>query len=139
MDKIEWSDGFSVGVKTFDDQHKRILGLVNKLIDTPNLDSNSVIITEMISKMIDYAKTHFEDEERLMLEHNYPDYIDQRVHHGEFIEKTGAFIEQTAQTTSEGEESVPESILIYLEDWWINHILKEDMAYKPFFKDKEIV
>lgn len=134
MDKIEWSDSFSVGVKMFDDQHKIIIGLINKLIDTPDIDANSAIITALLTEMIQYATTHFDDEERIMREHDYPDYNDQRIQHGGFIEKTAEFCSDGRLQV----ESIPQSILIYLRQWWIDHILKDDMAYKSFFKDKEL-
>jgi hemerythrin len=55
MDKIEWSDSFSVGVKLFDDQHKTIIGMINRLIEAPNIDTNSAIITDLLTGMIEYA------------------------------------------------------------------------------------
>ncbi|KHF25181.1 hypothetical protein JV46_05680 [Solemya velum gill symbiont] len=29
-------------------------------------------------------------------------------------------------------------ILEFLVDWWTNHILEEDMKFKPFFQEKGI-
>jgi hemerythrin len=33
---------------------------------------------------------------------------------------------------------VPETMLHYLSDWLVEHILKIDMAYKPFFREQRI-
>ena len=134
MDKIEWSDKFSVGVKLFDDQHRQLVGMINKLIDTPGLRTNSAIVTEMLAAMIEYATTHFESEEQLMKEHDYPGLERQRTEHSEFIAKTAEFCAEGRMQV----DGIPESILIYLREWWINHILIDDMRYKQFFDDKEL-
>jgi len=34
MEKIEWSDRLSIGVRKIDDQHKRLVKLVNNLVST---------------------------------------------------------------------------------------------------------
>jgi hemerythrin len=31
---------------------------------------------------------------------------------------------------------VPQILIDYLSEWWIHHILDEDMKYKPFFAKK---
>ena len=132
MDKIEWSDSFSVGVKLFDDQHKTIIGMINRLIETPNIDTNSAIITDLLTGMIEYATEHFADEENLLQDHDYPHYNDQRTRHSEFIAKTAEFCSDGRLQV----KRIPESILIYLREWWASHILKEDMAYKSFLNDE---
>ncbi len=124
MNKIEWSDSFSVGVELFDEQHKTIISMINKLIETPNINTNSAIITALLTGMIEYAAEHFADEERLMRQHDYPDYSDQRTQHGDFIERTAEFCSDGRLQV----DSIPESILVYLRQWWVDHILKEDIA-----------
>ena len=91
MDKIEWSDGFSVGVEAIDNQHKMLISMTNRLIDTPNVDSNSAVITKLLDDMIAYATTHFVDEERLMQLHDYPEFESHQQQHVDFMKKTAEF------------------------------------------------
>ena len=35
MEKIQWSEKFSVGVEKLDKQHQQIIGMLNRLISTP--------------------------------------------------------------------------------------------------------
>ena len=37
-----------------------------------------------------------------------------------------------------GNDHIPEVLLAYLVDWWVHHILEDDMAYRSFFKDKGV-
>jgi hemerythrin-like metal-binding protein len=131
MDKIEWSGKFSVGVEAIDEQHKTLIEMTNQLIDTPHIDSNSKIIHEMLDGMIKYATTHFVDEERLMSLHNYPDFEIHQKQHVEFMAKTEefCFIEEGKVVVHD----FSETILEYLRDWWVNHILVSDMKCKPWF------
>lgn len=132
MDKIEWSDKFSVGVRALDEQHKTLVVMINKLIDAPDLANENGMVPELLAGMIQYATTHFDAEEQLMLEHGYPGYQAQRAEHGAFIAKTAEFCADGRLQV----DRIPESILIYLREWWINHILIDDMSYKAFFADK---
>jgi len=130
MDKVEWSDRFSVGVKAIDQQHKTLIDMTNRLIDTPNVDSNSAVITDLLDGMIKYATTHFVDEERLMSMHNYPDYEAHQAQHIAFMKKTAEFC-----SVEEGKTVVhgfSDTVLEFLRDWWVSHILGSDMKFKPY-------
>ena len=135
MDRIEWSDGFSVGLEAIDEQHKTLIGMVNKLIDTPNLDSNSAVVTELLDGMIKYATTHFVEEEKQMALHNYADLPAHQEQHVAFMKKTAEFC-----SVEEGKVVVhdfSETVLAYLREWWLNHILDDDMKCKPAFLGKD--
>lgn len=129
MEKIEWSEDFSVGVESIDAQHKTLIEMTNKLIDTPNVPSNSDTITELLNDMIKYATTHFVDEERWMSYHNYADFPAHQEQHMEFMKKTSEFCD--IEEGSVVIDNFSDTVLRYLRDWWVNHILSEDMKLKP--------
>ncbi len=136
MDKIEWTDGFSVGVQALDEQYRNLVDMVNNLIETPNVDSNSAVITDLLDGMIKYATTHFVMEEGLMRRYNYGDFMSQKEQHVAFIEHTANFCK-----VEEGNVVVhdfSDAVLEYLREWWVDHILIDDMKYKPFFAEKGV-
>ena len=63
MEKIIWDEGFSVGVRDLDEQHKRIVTVVNTLIDMIDTKVDSEIISDTLTKMTQYASDHFKTEE----------------------------------------------------------------------------
>jgi len=136
MDKVEWTDEFSVGVAILDEQHKILVGMINKLIETPDVASNSDIITELLDGMIQYAITHFEKEEGMLRTHAYPDFQSQKEQHVAFIARTAEFCKVEEGTLVV--QNFSESVLVYLREWWVNHILVDDMQYKSFFDSKDI-
>ena len=74
MALITWNDVYSVKVKQFDDQHKKLIDLVNQLHDAMKVGKGGQVIGDVLKALIDYTGSHFAAEERLMKLYNYPDY-----------------------------------------------------------------
>jgi hemerythrin-like metal-binding protein len=135
MDRIQWSEKFSVGVKALDEQHQQIIGMLNRLVSTPEAeDANSETVSEILTTMTRYSLEHFKTEEGLMKAHGYPDLVEHRQEHIAYRRKAIDF----STASSLGVESVPQILVTYLMDWWTHHILEEDMKYKSFFAEKGV-
>ncbi len=132
MEIISWRDEFSVGVKEMDEQHKKLIGMINRLIKEQKVLTDPKTIGELLTEMTDYAQVHFRAEEYLMAEYGYEHKTEQEKQHQEFIDKTIAFY----SASDLGPNMLSTALLDYLTTWLIGHILKEDMKYKEFFKSK---
>ncbi len=132
MEQIVWSDDFSVGVKLFDEQHKGLINMLNKMIKDPTATTRSEIISDVLADMTQYVQQHFESEEDLMSEHGYPHLEQHKSQHKAFREK----VVELCTATTDGNRAVPQVLLEFLSQWLIQHILQEDMEYKPFFEKK---
>ena len=87
MNKIKWTDEFSVGVNSLDEQHKKLIGIINQLIEHHDDANSSGDISPFLTEMLEYAFTHFCDEEQLLLEHDYPGHPKQMEQHKAFWRK----------------------------------------------------
>jgi len=128
MTFITWKDEFSVQIEEIDDQHKKLIAMINEL-DNLGGDKKEVI-SEVLAKMVDYAKFHFKTEEDYFKEFHYEnekEHIEQ--HHG-FLEKAMEFYNKF----NSGEE-VLDTIASYLKTWLLEHILGSDHEYIKCFKD----
>ena len=132
MEKITWNENFSVGVREIDEQHKRLIGMINELNEVDNTTVGSETIFDVLTKMTNYALSHFEEEEQYMIKYNYPDYSIHKDQHSKFKDQLITF----CKDTKAHKESIPTEIFSYLRTWLINHILETDMAYKSFFNEK---
>ncbi|HBG21526.1 MAG TPA: hypothetical protein DDY32_20230 [Desulfobulbaceae bacterium] len=132
MKTINWRDEFSVGVDEMDRQHKKLLTMINRLIEEQHTLTDQKTIAELLDGMIDYAQEHFRAEEFLMAEYDYDRKTWQEMRHKEFIDKTLSFM--TAADIGPNILSV--ALLDFLSSWLVNHILTEDMQYKEFFRSK---
>lgn len=129
MDEINWSSKYSVGIGIIDEQHKRIILMINKIIKEKDANTNSEVISELITRMMQYSQEHFKTEENLLIEHDYPYFETHKSEHTAYNKKTVAF----TIATPAGIEDVPQNMKEFLITWWKKHILVEDMKYKDFF------
>jgi hemerythrin-like metal-binding protein len=134
MNIITWSDEYSVGVAELDNQHKKIIALINELNASREISSRSEQLHNILGRIIIYAQNHLDYEENLLRENAYPGYENHLRKHQDYKLKVSDF----AVDILEYREDLPEKLLNYLNQWWTAHILKEDMQYKPFFEEKGI-
>ena len=134
MEPIVWTEEFSVGVSEMDRQHKKLITMINRLVDEPKATTRSETVSDLLTGMINYAQEHFRAEEALMSEHAYPFKDQQADQHRSFIEKTVEFCSAVEADV----DIVPQAMLEYLKSWLIHHILEQDMKYTTFFADRGV-
>ncbi|MES9900187.1 MAG: bacteriohemerythrin [Sedimenticola sp.] len=134
MKKIFWEDEFSVGVEELDRQHQKIIEVINSLIDKPRILLRFKNVSSALMELTNYVSEHFLLEERLLQENGYPDLLDHSKKHTAYSKQIGHLCKKSL----DGKSEVPHELLGFLTDWWINHILHEDMQYKAFFKEKGV-
>ena len=129
---------YSVGNDTLDNQHQKIINTINNLIEYQSYSVSSEEVTQTFNDAMKYIGEHLEYEETLLEELNYPDIQQQKNEHLEFQKTIGKLIlEASNQIASHTQNNtVSAKLLSYLSDWFGNHILTEDMKYKPFLEEK---
>lgn len=128
MEKIYWDSSYNTGIRTLDDQHKQIVGLINLLLSKPDADVRSEVMSDALTRLTYYGRKHFEAEEQILEEHNYPELAQQKSEHKAYRIK----IAQTCQETMLHKDSAPKELLQFIRNWWSHHILESDMKYKSF-------
>ena len=127
-----WSDDFSVGLDTVDEQHRWLFDATNRLHDELNKEVKSrVVIAELMEGLMDYTMNHFIVEEVIFERHDYPETRAHKALHSTF---TGSIMNML--TDFEAGVEVENEVLELLKHWLLQHIMKVDMAYVPFFKEK---
>lgn len=132
--RIEWDASFSVGVELLDAQHRRIIGMINVLISNPGATVGSQTIAAVLERLIKYASDHFDAEERILKAYRYPDLARQQADHESYRLKIAAFCGD-AMIHRDG---VPLELLEFLSDWWLHHVLHEDMKYHRFLNERGV-
>lgn len=121
----EWQDSFSVGSKEMDEQHKKLIAILNHLHDAMKAGKAAKEIGLIVDEMVDYTKFHFSAEEKLMADKQYIGLGSQKAEHAAFVKKAQEFQNEI----SSGKLSVSIDVLNFLKDWLTNHILIIDMKY----------
>ena len=121
------ADKYSVGNHKIDQQHQQVLEIINRLMDQAQQgNEDSLLLTEMLLELNEYASTHFHTEESLLQRHHYPQLNEQRNAHDRYTATISNFMIKLEQGRVDLQQ-----LLEFIHSWWENHILTEDMAFKP--------
>ena len=100
-----------------------------------NAGSAKEAVGNALGKLIDYTGTHFEHEEKLFAQHNYPE----QKGHKEIHKKLVAQVVEFQNQFKSGEKDVSLELMEFLKDWLLDHIKKTDKKYMPFLLSKGVV
>ena len=117
----------TVGDKTLDEQHQKLLAQLNKVIDAMAFGSSSAEVTNALNFFEKYVDEHLTYEEEYMERRGYQDLKEHKEKHEGFRVQYKDFKDQLEA----GKLSVDDLIKIekFLGEWWINHICYEDQQY----------
>lgn len=133
-DQMVWKEGYSVGITALDEDHKKLIDLLNQFQTAYEYHTSDAFERQALNELIDYTKYHFKREEQLMEEHGYPDLENHKEKHVEMIAEVDRFV---ADYERRGHEAL-EEVAHYLMGWLINHINGTDKQYGPFLNRKGV-
>lgn len=132
MPMYEWNPSLSVGHATIDSQHQEWFKRANALMDAMKQGKGRDEIEQTLAFLSEYVSIHFGDEEKLMRQHNYPGYQEQKTQHDQFV----ALIHGAQKDFKE--KGANSAMVIQLQQnifsWLINHINKLDKGLGEFLK-----
>ena len=122
MALIKWQKEYSIGITKLDNQHKKIIKIVNEAIRQQFAQPNGEEIEEILNSLQEYIREHFKTEEEYMLKHQYSGYEEQRNEHNKFIDRL--FEAQKEYMKNGRVTSI--NIFNFVWDWFSQHILIVD-------------
>lgn len=131
---IKWKDSFSVGIDVIDQDHKKLLGMINQLQTAAHYQTDEALIESTLNDLIEYTKYHFSREEKMMEKNNYPDFENHKKQHEAMVEQVTGFINEYRVDKTR----TIENVIMYLKTWLINHINGSDKEYAPYIKDATV-
>ncbi|BCO07785.1 hypothetical protein GF1_01610 [Desulfolithobacter dissulfuricans] len=124
-----WSSALSVGIETIDNQHKKLVDLINRLYRAVINGENRTVSGEILDELVNYTATHFQTEERLFDQYGYSETKQHKNVHEKLVKQVVEFQQQFHA----GAE-LDMSLLEFLKDWLVNHIMKTDKRYSSFLR-----
>ena len=134
MSLIRWSDSFSVNVVTIDQEHKKLVAMINELTDAMKAGHGKDVLGKILDGLILYTASHFQREEKYFQQVKYPDAIAHKREHAAFVRKVTEFKEEF----DAGRVTVSVNILQFLSKWLRQHIKGSDQKYSKFFNENGI-
>ncbi|MFA5331264.1 MAG: bacteriohemerythrin [Methanoregula sp.] len=128
---MQWSDNLSVQIKEIDDQHKRLIELINTLHDAMLAKQGKQGLEKILGELADYTVYHFQAEEKYMQKFKYIGYTSHKKEHDAFVQKVVDF--QKSYAANKLGLSI--EVINFLKDWVSHHIQKTDKQYSTVFKE----
>ncbi len=134
MSFFDWDERFSVGVTEIDDQHKRLVALLNELYEAMYSGQGREALGHVLAGLVGYAGTHFAAEERLMRLHRYPEAAGHKDKH----DKMAAHVTELRERFDAGAIASPVQISNFLKGWLSRHIMETDRRFGAFLNEKGV-
>jgi len=118
MPLITWNEALSVKVEEIDAQHRRLVELVNQLHAAMSQGKGREVMGQVLAGLLEYTRTHFTAEERIMIAQAYPGYRQQKAAHEALLQQVVDL--RTAYLG--GEAVITMDVMRFLKTWLTDHM-----------------
>jgi hemerythrin len=122
---ITWKSFYSVGEPSLDAQHQQIIEMINDLFTAMQKGAEYQVIKSILDRLVQYTSNHFEYEEKIMEEADYPALPAHKKLHDNMRKRTLDLHKDLTKVTAH-------DLLQFLKVWWLEHIQGEDMHYAQY-------
>lgn len=127
----EFTENLATGNEMIDSQHKELIQKINDLLDSCEKSSDKVVAIKTLDFLSDYTEYHFNAEEQLQKDVEYPGYDKHKAQHEEF-KKT---VEELHEMLVEEEGPSPAFVAKVQENvinWLYTHIQGFDRSVAEY-------
>lgn len=130
---LTWKDAYSVKNEDMDEQHQLIFKHACRLYEAIDLERGPEQIEGELSALIECTISHFNMEEALMEDSDFPGLERQREQHQGFATR----ISSIQKAVIDGRQKLDMDFLDLYQDWFIYHILTDDRQYSNYVEENE--
>jgi diguanylate cyclase (GGDEF)-like protein/hemerythrin-like metal-binding protein/PAS domain S-box-containing protein len=126
VEVFPWNKNFEVGVPLIDEQHQKLVELLNMLAGHLAYESDMPTLSNVFKQLVEYTVYHFSAEEKIWHQY-FPEDSWEANHkndHSSFLQKVNTLIGEGNVRPS---DEVIEGIITFLTQWLAFHILDTDM------------
>jgi hemerythrin len=133
MSFMEWTDRYSIGVAIFDDEHKKLIAIINDLHNAIAAGIGQSDLQRICENLVEYTLMHFRHEEMYFDDWAYPDAARHIAIHASLRQRVFEFRKQILEKEN---PEIGAELATFLRDWLFNHIQVEDRKYGEFLYEK---
>ncbi|MDE2183273.1 MAG: hemerythrin family protein [Alphaproteobacteria bacterium] len=126
MSLLAWNDTYSVGVVELDNDHKKLIALINALFDAMRAQKGREIVGEILDGLVSYTAEHFAREERMFAKTAYPETAAHKVAHRALVQQV---LDVQAKYKDGKIATLSIELMKFLKRWLTDHIQNEDKRY----------
>jgi hemerythrin-like metal-binding protein len=128
MEFMTWTSDLSVGVEVLDNDHKKLIGIINQLHFGINAGHDRRVLEVVLDELVDYIRFHFTREEGMLLKAGYAAMPAHLTEHEQFIHE---ILNVQDRLRSSPVSMLDMELMNFLRDWLFSHILVSDKKYGP--------
>jgi hemerythrin len=133
---MTWTEKMSVGVTVLDDDHKKLVDIINELHDGIMAGHKKEILGAVLQHLVEYTKEHFAREEELFTNAGFSGALMHKSEHHAMIAKISNV--QTRYMSS-SVIMLDLELMAFLQNWLVNHIQGSDKKYRSCLNGKGIL
>jgi hemerythrin len=131
---LSWREDYRVGIPLIDAEHLHLFKLINEFHDRYRSGDMHRQILLVLNRLVEYAEEHFQHEEALMREIEYPRLERQQDLHAKLYSSIFTLNEKLSLDGARADAET----LRFLKHWILGHILEEDMDIGDFLRRKAV-
>lgn len=120
-----WNDNFATGIERIDEQHRRLVEILNDLATHVAFPSQELGLDVILASLVDYTLYHFATEEGVWSQYlpEDPAEVAHRAEHQAFI---ASVLKAKEDARDRPVEELVQELLSLLTRWLASHILEKD-------------
>ena len=128
MALLSWSTQYSIGNDVIDTEHEELFRLVNAFHDHWQEKRSQQSIAVLLNQLIAYAEMHFQHEETIMLDAEFPKLAEHQKIHEAMVET----IFRLRQSFEEHHNHLEMNTMRFIKAWLLEHIIQNDYLFRDF-------
>ena len=122
MDLLQWKPEYSVGVESVDDEHRKMIELINELGAEIGDHADTERVEVFLGEIYAAIASHFALEERFMRNANYPEYEAHKQDHEALLDELVDIMDNFVADPVTGARTLASK----LSDWFAVHFSSFD-------------
>jgi hemerythrin len=122
-----WTAEMSVGIEVLDDDHRKLVDLINDLHDGIVAGHGTERLGRVLDGLVSYTRTHFEHEEELFEKIGFPDAAEHIEEHRALTK----MVDDVRERYNKGQfDALTLEMMEFLKNWLREHVLGSDKKYQ---------
>lgn len=135
MALMEWTEKLSVGVAALDEDHKKLVSMVNELYDAMLAGHGKEKLGPILDGLVKYTRFHFAREEKYFAQTGYPGSAAHKEQHDAL---TRQVLDVQQKYAAGATATLSVDVMHFLKKWLVTHIQGSDQSYRLHLNAKGI-
>jgi hemerythrin len=132
MPTIAWKSVYETGIVALDNEHKQLIDQINRLYEAVRDKRGDEVLDDILEMLQDYTENHFQHEEKLMAEYDYPGLPEHRKAHQDLRDT----VQLLSVRDSSGAQGLANELMKLMRGWVLEHIVEVDKKYGAYLESR---